>query len=929
MNWPLSAFLDSDQGQVISWPTLVRHAIGTDDKVFLYTAADRCDNEAVQEFLVAIADADTQGGRFNGKLHDLAVSSASHVTPDEAVLLELLWRRFQIQLWLHNVHARATEAQQVERTIQQHFSVVMSLVETHQLDECRAYFMFAMAQYWECTENWEYASNTAKNTIPVVADVLTHQVATSSRPIALAYSVAAGRCVLCASEYCARAGDERTSMWLLDMLSSVLRDYNDLSKSRASLLRDIATELIRRRRFTEAVKWSRRAIAEYRQIAEEHPSRQTLYDYTICVGSTAQSLHSAGEWQECRTQCINAVSLLRRMRDFSTPDTVGATAVIHSALAHAYRPTGRLRVVAKHFLKSAQLLEYAALRDTTPRTWGGVLVTALCNCGAISHELNDHAVAEQSFLSAMEWSSRLKAMSPYSPIADEWLANGGFALLCSDTGREQEALHFGEIALYLLAGVDHKSADRWTVAGLAWKLQVRMLELYFEVGRIEDALRVWAGLVAERVRTATDADRVFSNIKAELATLAERRCKRAVMLVAQLGTKGFYFAIIDANGERPSIARSADFAEAAVALWTLAVSKGDVDDNEWLDCAERCWASLPHEVRRHLHPDAECIVVLTGSDGFINFPWEAVRFGRGADEALGLSLELVRLPSLASDSATHWSTSSSLREQPECGVVSPWDSGLPVLVYAREEATAVAAWLRERVGRVEESNLIIGAKATPSEVRRLLGTPLDILHYAGHGEGDGDEEALVLAGTGGWATLGATAVEMERSRRSDDEHTQLVILNCCSAGRMRVYGGRRIDLAAVFLRTGATVVIASASPIGDVAGAIFGMSFHFFACQAGNRQPLSKVVIEARQFVNSCMRMIGVSAWKTWCHVAYHGRPDVYYSPAQPSVAISLIDLSKCVAALIGNARTIRDEDAALALRILNRYGGLQSEYQQ
>jgi hypothetical protein len=294
------------------------------------------------------------------------------------------------------------------------------------------------------------------------------------------------------------------------------------------------------------------------------------------------------------------------------------------------------------------------------------------------------------------------------------------------------------------------------------------------------------------------------------------------------------------------------------------------------------WARLPDFVRETLEPAAAYSVLISGDTYWNAFPWEALSFGDGLTDFLGLHRALVRwgpitAPALARLRPAIFGDDIALAAT----VISPWNVvGETRLPGAREEAEKVAATLAQAGYHLEPGGkALLGDEATRRGFEAALERPLAILHYTGHGSIIGDEQVLVLctedAKDRSWAPFGRTELSHmhERLRRTDGllSTGPLVVLNSCLTGRTRDFGGKREDLAGALLEQGAKAVIASPVPVSDAMGRLLGELLYkdYFLVEPD----MACAFMKARATVEWAFRKARSPIWPAWTLMHYHGNP--------------------------------------------------------
>jgi hypothetical protein len=173
-----------------------------------------------------------------------------------------------------------------------------------------------------------------------------------------------------------------------------------------------------------------------------------------------------------------------------------------------------------------------------------------------------------------------------------------------------------------------------------------------------------------------------------------------------------------------------------------------------------------------------------------------------------------------------------------------------------------------------------GEDAHDELMRQAIDTTPAVLYFSGHGTTVGNEEVLVLHRKTAQGPRFKDKIsyfgryQLDEIARNNDvkvlfSNSPLVVLNSCTTGRTREYGGQREDLVQSFLRHGAGAVIASALPIDDSVGEALGRSI--FSPQALTKPTIGTLIVEVRrQLAAGLCEDIQKSTWGAWGMVHLH-----------------------------------------------------------
>ncbi len=294
--------------------------------------------------------------------------------------------------------------------------------------------------------------------------------------------------------------------------------------------------------------------------------------------------------------------------------------------------------------------------------------------------------------------------------------------------------------------------------------------------------------------------------------------------------------------------------------------------------AAAAFRSLPAFVQGAFQPHSGRYVLLSTTGGYDRFPFEVLRYGKGEGDYVGLGRTLTRIMGISAGALDILRPATAGDEQPTALVVANPNKGNPQgdLPVAEQEGQEVWRQLCSLGYRAPTGGALVGEAATVQAFCDGLAAQPAIVHYAGHGtipppsedvdrpsRADVGEESLVLRD----APFGPFTLRERGVRLSG---RPLIVLNSCRTGWTRLSGGEREDLAGGLLYRGAGAVIASAFPVYEKLGAVFGVALY-------SSSPVSAAdaFLQARVSVERLCRTEGAlrPLWPSWALLTYHGNP--------------------------------------------------------
>jgi hypothetical protein len=442
----------------------------------------------------------------------------------------------------------------------------------------------------------------------------------------------------------------------------------------------------------------------------------------------------------------------------------------------------------------------------------------------------------------------------------------------------------------------------WLAKGMASAAYRRVLRRTVQAGDHDLILRCLAAMREGSVRAlGEDSSESLASAAQALHELSGRIGRRvSILAVEPISENEVLLAVLGGESDAAMDYHVATgLAPAAAALFAEIDSIFDKDDHRPAEVrnplietlAEEAWEALPQAVQAVLHPRYEADLLISAGPQWAAFPWEALRFGEGQDDWLGLHRTLARWGPLTAAGLARlgrrgFGNGAALRAAVVCPLdAAPDDSekDKAAIQKALRQVERLESHLNVQNYRlVPNGEALIGADANPAQLNEVLGDGAAIIHYLGHGTVVQSEEALVLhcgrRHVRPWSYYGRRELDALRVRLGRDrllEHGPLITLTACHTGRSRSFGGRREDLAWTFLSEGAEAVIASALPVKLGIGLALGESI--YQPWRGGAEGLGRGLVCTRRLMARAFR--DRPDWATWTLLAYHGNPYAMLPP--------------------------------------------------
>src|SRR6185295_702358 len=564
-------------------------------------------------------------------------------------------------------------------------------------------------------------------------------------------------------------------------------------------------------------------------------------------------------------------------------------------LARALTSFGTVTAEARNWERAMRLHEEAgriwrALEKRQPQRYAPEIATNLNNVGGLLYQRGEFRGARDAYMDSLRVYRELEARGRGAP--DECIAGvlTNLALVAEAQGEAEDGLSFARQAVEF---VEHTGADPsgiWLQKGRVRAAYARLLHHQLGTSRSAHAFCTVAALREGAVRSIGGSPEETLEAAALELRRRSQGCGRSLrILIAEEGVSGTLLGLLgDPSPGALEWFQVPELGETALRLLKETLKVFDPDDlrpakerRRALQVAgEMVWRNLPPQVCEALEPQSDQKVLISGDSFWSQFPWEALRFGSGEEDWLGLHRALARWSPLSAESLRSLRPCTFGRGFKTAAVLCPWNAGGEArepLPAAADEARALAESFK-RLGYMllPEGEPLLGAAASWSALNRLLSLPtLAVLHFAGHGANVVDEEVLLLHsgdderptapfGPGNLRDFKAI-LGLEKLLPSEP----LVVLNSCRSGRTRYYGGRREDLAAALLAEGAGAVIGSAFPVYDALGKSIGESLY----ELDGSRGMAAALVAARRALERRMRQESSRLWGAWPLLVYHGNP--------------------------------------------------------
>jgi tetratricopeptide (TPR) repeat protein len=853
------------------WLMPIRHFIGTGDEQFLNDAIERCGEPALRTYFEMAASSDERSGsmppaaELRRVIRELVTSFTAQSRTMEAAGIQLLALRSNARLLTLNVHAKSEEIRNAR--FGSLFDDALEISQSLEFVECEAYFAKILGDYARSLGDWDVARDAHSHAVVVYGRLM------DDPSLRARYARPAVEATLCAAISQGKTGNEEMALYLLNLAIELwpIVAAGDASRELALSAHAAFEELVSIRQLRAASELGDLALALLEHRRNTEPGAQQDYDFALCACEAGQLHARIGHVERSLSLCSTAVDVLERLTGTHPWFYQGALGIAYGALAHAHRLAGDLEQARTCFERSAHCIRQAASQQEDPNRieYQPQFILALNNYGSACRQTGRREDAVAAFEESEALIAELKAGAP-SMISHEWMACANLCLLRASDGRPAEARSLGERAMAILESVAMPEHELWIEKGLAEDLYTFMFEQYVRAGEAANAFRCLVVLrTDESALKAGSTDTLAESLR-RLAQISVEQAAPVTVLCQQTLLNGsLLVAVLRSGADAPEFVDCDSFVEPALALLQQ-INRMVDEDGSCVTEAEQAWSALPSTIQSLLCAN-DGQVLICGDQNWTSFPWEALKFGPSPMELLGLHFLLPRWHS--PDAATLASLVSQIIDarSPGLTVICPWDATDTPLDGARQEAIAVS----ELLAGAGEAKLLLGEAATAEAMIAVLENAPAVIHYTGHGGISDGEEVLILRDSKGQALVGSREVRHALLRSASREQGRLVVLNCCYAGKVRLFGGHREDLASMFIKSGVSSVIASATPVFDDSAQYLGISLH---TRFGDEPELiSEVVVRARRLTATRMESAGETNWVAWCTTVYHGNPFVTY----------------------------------------------------
>jgi len=659
----------------------------------------------------------------------------------------------------------------------------------------------------------------------------------------------------------------------------------------AALARTLANfgNLLREQRdYSAALALLEEAAATFGGLATSEPELHKCSE-AACLNNLGLVLHSRREFGRSQDAFMSAIRIYGRLlkRDPGIyPRHVASTLLNLGAVLSDDGEHAKARVMYHQAVGISR-----ALATEQPHTNGLLLAHTLNGFGNALVDAQDYSGARGAYEESCTLLRSLAAEQPSAYLADVVVAENNLVKVMARLCEHEQALGHARRAVQTAENSEADERDMWLVKGRA-SASYRELLAHLIRGKDADAVfRYLAALREGSVRVTREvADESLETALETLREVSGGAGQRVCVVIGQyLRDSGAVLAVLDGENSRGLQWYRADrFHDAGVRLFLEIGKAFDRDgqpgrEGSWQGfetLAEDAWNKLPNGVREVLDPASDSDVLISGDALWTAFPWEALRCGSGEADWLGLQRHLARWGGVTGGALGCLRRRSVGEGRKTAAIVCPWNAGCSSeshLVSAKQEAGYVTEVLaQEGYTIVPEGGPLIGRDANAVSIGEVISHSSSVIHYSGHGAIVGNEEVLVLHSGDdlGPVYFGRRELEDLNVRLARDKllsHGPIVILNCCRAGRVRDWGGKREDLAWALLNQGAEAVIASALPVYDAMGKILGESL--YSPLVASTGGMGATLVRVRRLLASVSR--SSMMWPTWALVTYHGNPYV------------------------------------------------------
>ena len=654
----------------------------------------------------------------------------------------------------------------------------------------------------------------------------------------------------------------------------------------ASSLHNVGRVLRAQRWFAEACGVHREALETRRRLAERSPLVY-LPEVVATLNDLGNDLKAAGNTEEAVSTYAEALKTARKLMACQPGTHEGYAAMTLGNLGCALAEEGELER-ARGVLEEA-LSIYRKLGAQLPQVQTADAAGTLNDLGNVLLEQRDLAQAREAFEEAAGIYRELVAKEPNVHRQHLAGALNNLGNVLEEVDEPERAWQLSLEAVEAAEAATTAEEDAHLAKGNAPNAYRRLAAHLADEGEPDRLFRCLAAIRERAVRALDDdPEHELRAAEQELKDAGHRADREAVIIVSQSTTRDgllLWSLVPDRLDLAPEFAP--DFRGKAVQLFddiqTIFHDDDKRDGPTRRDAIRKLggevWELLPDSIKSLLDPQADHDVLISGDPYWTMFPWEALCFGDGKDDFLGLHRPLTRWTPLTAPKLAGLTPDAFGGTERIASVICAHDTSPDrLLIGAKQEAQSIGKQLSVLgYELLPDGSALIGKGATREALCDVLTSGVSLVHYTGHGDIVGNEEVLIL-----WDELGGkySAVPFGRKELNDLRvrtgtggkllgHGPLVVLNSCFTGRVREFGGQREDLAAAFLEEGAQAVIASPMPVSESMGKTLGELLYNPAFS--RPEGMAWTFFEARKRMERAYR--DTHMWPTWALMHYHGNP--------------------------------------------------------
>ncbi len=392
-------------------------------------------------------------------------------------------------------------------------------------------------------------------------------------------------------------------------------------------------------------------VALCRRVNHDQFSPQKL---AVSLSSYADLLAQQGDFSRARAAHGEALGIIESIsRNGATPDR-SAIAFGLASFGRTLDLQGEHRAAVVMFEKA--LAVYRELDETSTTQFRTEIASTLLAVGEAQHRAGDYVAARETLHAAfwaslrLTWRGQQRFNYTHAATLDRLVK------ILVQTGALELAVLWAAAAIG--AAEYYEPQDRWLAkgqVGFAYEVWLgKQVEEQHSGGVFSCLAAIREGTVSAR---DDSAERVLEGSIEALRAVSSAVKTRVRIVVAQ-GVDPWGFALVgvlDETGWRyaktdlydAAMTASAPFSDQwhqPVRAHVLPVGEQPyaVQRRLLAEWGEQAWKALPDLVRETLHPKSDGVVLVSGDVFFAHFPWEALRFGEGDDDWLGLARTLTR-----------------------------------------------------------------------------------------------------------------------------------------------------------------------------------------------------------------------------------------------------------------------------------------------